>query len=171
MKLTPILLFFYLANASFVYPTNYLQTLTDVQIREKISIYSLAIDTKNFALLSEVFAENITANFSLPPPNELIHGLAECQQVLKASLKDYVTQHTISTTVVDFTDETSPNSTAYLVANYFGKGNLTGQILGYYGTYEDTWAFESGSWKSSSRTLSLFGPGAIGNLAVVGPSA
>ncbi len=111
------------------------QAFTDIQTRDKISLYALAIDNKNFPLLSEVFTPDTTAKFSLLPPNELLHGLTETQHVLKGALKDYVTQHTLSTTVVDLLDGSEPNSTAYLVAHYFGKGNLTGRILDYYWRY------------------------------------
>ena len=181
------LMLFHLANTVLTYPATHLQAFTDVQIHDKISLYSIALDTKNFALLSEVLTVDTVANYGLPPPNALVHGLAENQKVLKASIDGYVTQETISTTVVDFIDKDSPNSTAYLVANYFGKGNLTGQLLSVYGKYEDQWAFEGGSWKIKNRTLSFFvsvkgmtfdegrhlltrldkGPGTIGNLAIM----
>ena len=150
------LFLFQLANTVLTYPVTHLQGFTDVQIRDKISLYSIALDTKNFALLSEVLTVDTVGNYGLPPPNALVHGLADNQKVLKAAIDGYVTQETISTTVVDFIDESSPNSTAYLVANYFGKGNLTGQLLSVYGKYEDSWAFEAGSWKIKSRTLSFF---------------
>ena len=145
-----------LANTVLTYPVTQLQAFTDVQIRDKVSLYSIALDTKNLALLSEVYTVDVVANYSLPPPNALVSGLAENQKVLKAQIDDYVTQETISTIIVDFVDESSPNSTAYLVANYFGTGNLTGQLLNVFGKYEDKWAFEEGSWKIKNRTLSLF---------------
>lgn len=181
------LILLHLANTVLTYPTTHLQGFIDVQIRDKISLYSIALDTKNFALLSEVLTVDTVGNYGLPPPNTLIHGLAENQKVLKASIDGFVTQETISTTVVDFVDESSPNSTAYLGAHYFGKGNLTGQLLSVYGKYEDNWALEGGSWKIKNRTLSFFvslkgmifdcgselltrigkGPGTIGNLAIM----
>ncbi len=150
------LILLHLANTVLTYPATQLQAFTDVQIRDKISLYSIALDTKNFALLSEVLTVDVVADYGLPPPNALVHGLAENQKVLKAAIDHYTTQETISTTVVDFIDENSPNSTAYLVANYFGKGNLTGQLLSVYGKYEDRWAFEGGSWKIKNRILSFF---------------
>lgn len=179
------LILLHLANTVLTYPVTHLQGFTDVQIRDKISLYSIALDTKNFALLSEILTVDVVGNYGLPPPNTLIHGLPENQKVLKAAIDGFVTQETISTTVVDFIDESSPNSTAYLVANYFGKGNLTGQLLSVYGKYEDNWAFEDGSWKIKNRTLSFFvsvmtfcnrselltrsckGPGTIGNPAIM----
>ena len=146
----------HLATTVLTYPTTQLQAFTDVQIRDKLSLYSIALDTKNFALLSEVLTVDVVANYGLPPPNTVVHGLAENQKVLKAAIDGFITQETISTTDVDFSHENSPNSTAYLVANYFGKGNLTGQLLSVYGKYEDSWSFEGGSWKIKNRVLSLF---------------
>lgn len=150
------LILLHLVTTVLTYPTTQSQALTDVQIRDKVSLYSQALDTKNLALLSEVYTVDVVANYSLPPPNALVYGLAENQKVLKAQIDDYVTQETISTIVVDFLDESGPNSTAYLVANYFGTGNLTGQILNVFGKYEDSWAFEDGSWKIKKRILSTF---------------
>lgn len=184
------LILLHLVTAVLTYPTTHLQGFIDVQIRDKLALYSIALDTKNFALLSEVLTADVEASYGLSPPNALVHGLAENQKVLKAAIDGYVTQETISSTVVDFIDENSPNSTAYLVANYFGKGNLTGQLLSVYGKYEDSWAFEEGSWKIKTRVLSFFvslkgmafdkgsawltridkGPGTIGNLAIMNRS-
>ena len=179
------LILLHLASTVLTYPVTQLQGFIDIQIHDKISLYSIALDTKNFALLSEVLAIDIVGNYGLPPPNTVVHGLAENQKVLKAAIDGMVTQETISTIAVDFIDESSPNSTAYLVANYFGKGNLTGQLLSVYGKYEDSWAFEDGSWKIKNRILSLFvsvmtfykrwklltrnykGPGTIGNPAIM----
>ena len=68
-----IFVLFHPANAVSSYPLTPPQALTDNQIRDRLS----AIDTKNFPLLSEVFTPDITANFSLPLPMELLHGFTE----------------------------------------------------------------------------------------------
>ena len=133
-----------------------LDTAVELQIRSTLSRYAIAVDTKNFGLLAEVFTQNAIADYSAPPPNNIYHGLPAIQEFLKASVNTAVTQHTISSTVVDFSNSLSPNSTAYVVANCLGQGNLTGQTLFIYGKYMDQWAYDSGSWKSKNRHFTLF---------------
>ena len=131
--------------------------LAELEIRQKISLYALAIDQKNFGLLSDVFTPNAVANY----PNSVVRGLPAIQTFLKAQLADIVTQHTISSTVVDFVNKRSPNSTSYLVAYYFGQGNLTGQTLSFYGRYLDQWEYRGGGWKTKSRELIFFVSGIL----------
>ncbi len=131
-------------------------TAAELQIRSKLSLYAIAVDTKDFGLLAEVFTQNAIADYSAPPPNNIYRGLPAIQEFLKFSVNTSVTQHTISSTVVDFTNIFSPNSTAYVVANCLGQGNLTGQTLFIYGKYMDQWAYESGSWKTKNRHFTLF---------------
>ncbi|KAL8784764.1 MAG: hypothetical protein Q9195_008900 [Heterodermia aff. obscurata] len=152
-----------LADAS-----RYTGGLAELEIRQKISLYALAIDQKNFALLSDVFTPTAVANY---PPNSLVRGLPAIQAFLKTQLGDIVTQHTLSSTVVDFVNPRAPNSTAYLVAYYFGQGNLTGQTLSFYGRYRDQWEYRGGGWKTKARELVFFPPGVIGNLAILGAAS
>lgn len=135
-----------------VHASRYSGGLAELEIRQKISLYALAIDQKNFGILSDVFTPNSVANY----PNGLVQGLPAIQTFLKAQLADIVTQHTISSTVVDFVNKRSPNSTSYLVAYYFGQGNLTGQTLNFYGRYLDQWEYRGGGWKTKSRELIVF---------------
>lgn len=128
----------------------------ELQIRRKLSIYATSIDTKNFDALDEIFTEHVVVRYPYPPPDDLITGRATFQAVLKTRLGNLVTQHAISTTVVNFANRHEANSTAYLVATYLGQGKLAGQTLSYYGKYLDTWVLEGGEWKSNNRELAAF---------------
>ena len=128
----------------------------ELQIRNKLSLYAIAVDTKDFGLLTDFFTETAIANYSAPPPNDIYRGLPAIQEFLKVSVKDFVSQHAISSTLVDMTNEASPNSTAYVVASFLGQGNLTGQSLAFYGKYIDQWIYDSGSWKTRNRNFTLF---------------
>ena len=129
---------------------------SELQIRNRLSLYAIAVDTKNFGLLTEVFTQNAIADYSAPPPNNIYYGLPAIQEFLKLSLNSSaVSQHAISTTVADFTDSFSPNSTAYVVASFLGQGNRTGQALYIYGKYMDRWTYKLGSWKITNRLFSL----------------
>lgn len=88
----------------------------------------------------------------------VLDNMPALQAFLTVQLRSLVTEHTISTTVVNFGppgQQYTPNSTAYLAANYLGQGNLTGQVLMFYGKYTDLWAIEDGSWKSRNRNLTF----------------
>lgn len=141
-------------------------TAAELEIRNKISLYTLALDGKDYRLLEEVFTTDTVVDYS----TTRLTGLPAVQAYVNEQLRGLVTQHTISSTVVDFGrpgQQHAPNSTAYLVANYFGQGNLTGQTLLFYGRYTDQWVIEAGSWKSKNRTLRFFRPGVSGNLAIL----
>ena len=60
--------------------------------------------------------------------------------MLEKHLNDLITQHVISTTMLELDEEDNndkmANSTAYLTSNTFGQGNLTGQVLNFYGEEE-----------------------------------
>lgn len=127
--------------------------VAELQIRNNLSLYALAIDTKNFGLLADAFTQDVTAYLPLPPPNDVLHGLDSFQQALQNALGTIITQHTLSTTVVDFTSSNNANSTIYLVANYLGVGNNTGTTLQFYGKYLDQWRPANDTWKSFNRTL------------------
>ena len=131
-------------------------TATELQIRNKLSLYAIAVDTKDFGLLTNFFTEKAVANYSAPPPNDVYHGLPAIQEFLRVSVKDFVSQHAISSTVIDMTNEATPNSTTYVVASFLGQGNLTGQSLAIYGKYTDQWVYDSGSWKTKNRNFTLF---------------
>lgn len=127
----------------------------ELQIRNKLALYALAVDTKELGLLDEVFTTDAVFNY---PDIGLLHGVAALQTYINEVVRGLVTQHTISTMVVDFGppgQQHAPNSTAYLVANFPGQRNLTGQLLVILGKYTDQWAFEAGSWKSKDRKLTF----------------
>lgn len=127
----------------------------DLEIRNKLSLYAIHLDKKQFDLLDEIFTSDVVANYGLPGTTGIYHGLTAVKDFLRSNLPpNYVTQHAITTIVIDFSDESTPVSTAYVTANYFGQGNLTGQAVAVYGVYLDQWTDDGGQWKSKDRTTS-----------------
>lgn len=145
-----------------------LSSATDeLQIRNKISLYAIALDTLNLTLLDEVFTSDVMINYQLPGGG-VFYGLPAVKTFLVQSLTGFVTQHTLSTTLVEQTDQKGGvKSVAYLVANYIGQGNLTGSAAYIYGKYVDTWTKENDEWKIKARTLDGLPSGFTGNLAVL----
>lgn len=127
---------------------------TDLEIRNKLSLYAIRLDTKEFGLLDEVFTADVVANYSLPGTAGTYYGLTAVEDFLKSNLPpNVVTQHAITTIVIDFSDESTPTSVSYVTANYFGQGNLTGQSVAIYGSFRDQWTSDGWSWKLKNRTF------------------
>lgn len=145
------------ANVYSISPQTYSTLQFERQILRKISQYALSIDSKNYPSLSDIFTHDLVAQYPYPPPNDTIHGATALQQVLEFRLFGLVTQHAISTTVVDFSGISTANSTAYLTATYLGQSTLAGEALMYYGKYEDEWVCdEAGQWRCRKRIVTPF---------------
>lgn len=127
----------------------------DLEIRNKLSLYAIRLDTKQFGLLDEVFTADVFANFGLPGTVGTYYGLIAVENFLKSNLPpSAVTQHAITTIVIDFSDGSTPISVSYVTATYFGQGNLTGQAVAVSASYRDLWTKDGCSWKLKHRTMS-----------------
>jgi hypothetical protein len=97
--------------------------------------YPLAIDTKDFGLLTSTFTTSATANHTGYLSNLI--GIAAFQTGLAGPVAKIDTQHLPGTTAISINNCTSANSTAYFQASLFGKGGYEGQVLYLYGLYAD----------------------------------
>ena len=122
-------------------------------ITQKLSLYDIAIDTKNFSALSGAFADDVVANVAPTP----IKGLAAYEAFLQADLALSKTQHT-TTTVFAYDIKTSTaKSISYSDAVYFGQGSALGQTFTYFERFDDVWTKGAdGPWRISERTLTIF---------------
>lgn len=151
-------LLFAFSSPSFGSPVDY-------QNIEKVTAqYSILIDKLNFAALDTIFTPNATFNFNLPKI-PLLEGLPAIEAALaRAAPQGTVSQHTISTQSISLDSEADGSAAqaaqviSYTVATYFGTGNLTGQILTFYGKIDDTMVKTSlprtGGWRIDTRELS-----------------
>jgi len=158
-----------------------------VAIQNALATYPLAIDSKDFGLLSSVFTVDVVANYSAPL--NVLKGLAQVESVLEqaygaltiqaqtqadvGSLALVSSQHSYTTQKIDVHGDTA-NSTTYYTANQFGKGVYEGQVLYSYGKYVDQLvrihepnetAGCLPQWRVFSRQLVYLGPN-IGNVSV-----
>lgn len=128
----------------------------ELQIRNKLALFAIAIDNKDFDLFGLIFTKNVVARFGLDPPQDVLRGLENVKNATKVAVDVIVTQNTVSTIFVNFTNLYEPTSISYLLGNYLGQGNLTNQTMNFYGKWIDKWAFEDGSWKIKERNLTYF---------------
>lgn len=125
-----------------------------VAITQAISLYGLALDTKNFTALSGAFTSNVNASVTTSP----ITSLAQYESFLASDLAPYKTQHiSFNVFAYDIINGTA-KSISYQQAIYFGSGNLTGQVVTYYERFFDNWVKDltDGSWKIVRRVLTIF---------------
>jgi len=124
-------------------------------INQGLSLYGIALDTKNFTALSGVFTSDVEA---VVAPGGPIVGLAAYEAFLASNLSPYKTQH-ISTTVFAYDiGNGAAQSISYQQSIYFGSGDLLGQIVTYYERFDDTWRKNeaNGSFKVAKRSLRIF---------------
>ncbi|KAG6988574.1 hypothetical protein G7Y79_00071g097450 [Physcia stellaris] len=104
-------------------------------ITQGLSLYGLAIDTKNFTALEGAFTDDMVANV---PPVPVI-GLANYESFLAEDLVPLKTQHITSNVFVYNIRERTARSTSYQQAVHIGSGNLLGQIVTFYERFDDVW--------------------------------
>jgi hypothetical protein len=66
-----------------------------ISLQQTLALYPLAIDSKNFAALDQVFAQDVVANYSTGIG--VLNGLPTVISVLNASLVPVLTQHDLTT--------------------------------------------------------------------------
>lgn len=136
-------------------------------IHQTLNTYPLAIDSKDFGLLSTVFTSTATANYTGALSN--LTGLPAIQAGLSASVAHVFSQHLLGTIVIDIGPKgKKANSTTYFQATLFGNPYSAGSLVTLYGFYADHLVKESGKWLIEKRTLVFQGPGFVGNLSLVG---
>lgn len=125
-------------------------------IRNTLNTYPLAIDSKNFSLLSSVFTPDAIANYTAPLG--VLTGLPAIASTLQQSLETVMTQHALSTQVIEMLGHGRANTTTYYTASHFGVGVWEGEVAYAYGRYEDELVCVRGGeepclWRVQTRTL------------------
>ncbi|KAL4918311.1 hypothetical protein BDW62DRAFT_200937 [Aspergillus aurantiobrunneus] len=145
-------------------PTLTSDPFTTESIRRTLALYPLAIDGKDFAALSHVFAPGAVANYSAPL--NVLTPLQTIQDTLSASLSCVTTQHSLGTQVIDILSPVSARSVTYYTAAHFGMGALSDQVAVAHGQYQDLWERQGhGGWRVVVRDL-VYMSEVIGNKAV-----
>ena len=102
--------------------------VSESQIRNKLSLYSLALDGKNFTRLDYVFTEDVVANFS--EPIGVVKGLANVKEVVREALEGVDTQLLLGTQLIEV-DPKNPctaKSLTYFASTFFGTGDQKGKV-------------------------------------------
>lgn len=144
-----------------------IQSSTLLAIQNTISRYCLALDTHDFSILKQVFTTDVHADYSaVSPQNKDIRGLDAMIDRLMVILEGKITQHALSTQILDFESSTNGSSRytckamTYFTANTFIDKNREKDGLDHVtvlGRYEDTIIeISPGEWRIKERIVKTF---------------
>ena len=122
----------------------------ELQIRNRLSIFAQAIDFDDYSLFNEVFTRDVNASFD--NSGTLYLGLDAIVSAY-SPFRNVSTQITISTVVVNCTDQKTPQSVSYFTAANFISPK---EVSFSNGKYFDTWSeVAKETWKISLRRTSI----------------
>ncbi|KAL8786285.1 MAG: hypothetical protein Q9213_002880 [Squamulea squamosa] len=145
LALVPLLL-------SFTYA---LHATEELKVRTTLSQFAVFVDDDDFDHLDQIFTHDVFADYA-GAKND---GLPAFAAFLKRGLGGIVSQHAVSSTVIEDLGH-SLNSTAYVTAAFLGPGNNTATSVGtavtLYGKYLDTWTRVGDGWRIKRRIFKQF---------------
>ncbi|RYP28258.1 hypothetical protein DL767_007308 [Monosporascus sp. MG133] len=132
-------------------------------IKNTLSLYCIALDTKDFRLMEQVFTEDVDAKY----PFAAMKGVRDVAETLQKRLAPVTSQHALTTQTISIAaDGRSAEAVTYFTGVHFGQGKWKGEAATAWGKYVDTLAlFEgkeslpgaSGRWLISRREVMFMG--------------
>lgn len=101
---------------------------SESKIRNKLALYAIATDGKNYSALSNVFTSDVVLNFV--PTYGVVRGLDTFQGVLMKTLAQVDTQISFGTELVKVFEDNPciASSFSYFTVTYLGKGKFEGKV-------------------------------------------
>ncbi|MCJ1422167.1 hypothetical protein MMC29_000046 [Sticta canariensis] len=138
------------------------ETETITAINQKLSLYGLALDTKKFNLLKDVYTADCVVNLGLGP----IYGLDKLLDYETKNQGKIPAHHFAANVYVSNITETSATVTSDAIATRFGQGpKYPGtdilvlkhdQLQAFYERFEDKFVKErDGQWRIKTRDLTI----------------
>lgn len=132
-----------------------LNATEELAVRTTLSRFTLFIDDDDFDHLDQIFTQDVFADYA----GTKSEGLPAFAAFLKLGLEGIVSQHALSSTVIDDLGD-SLNSTAYVTAAFLGPGKNTPTSIGtaviLYAKYVDTWTRVGDAWRINERIVKHF---------------
>ncbi|ORY11203.1 SnoaL-like domain-domain-containing protein [Clohesyomyces aquaticus] len=140
----------------------------DLALRNILSRYCEALDTKNFPLLDKVFVADVQANY---PFNPDMKGVDTIRNAIINRLGPIRTHHSLTTQIITISSDGKTASThTHFIGAHLGQGPHEGKVLSAYGRYVDELVcleakdgdYEgvpgaSGIWRIKKRTVLFTG--------------
>jgi uncharacterized protein (TIGR02246 family) len=119
------------------------------EISDLLSRYCIAADSRNLALLDEVFTEDVACIFQSGSRT----GRDAVREFMGSILKHLTTtQHNVTTSVVAATAD-GAEGTTHLIVQHVRTGAEGGETYAMGGTYYDKFRREDGAWRIYRREL------------------
>ena len=101
---------------------------SESKIRNKLALYAIATDGKNFSALSNVFTQDVVLNFL--PTYGVVRGLDNFVAVLMKTLAEVDTQISLGTELIKVFEDNPciASSFSYFTVTYLGKGKFEGKV-------------------------------------------
>ncbi|RYP11289.1 hypothetical protein DL764_000107 [Monosporascus ibericus] len=132
-------------------------------IKNTLSLYCIALDTKDFRLMEQVFTEDVDAKY----PFAALKGMQHVADTIQKRLAPITSQHALTTQTVSIAaDGRTADAVTYFTGIHFGQGKWKGKEVTAWGKYVDTLTlFEgkeslpgaSGQWLISRRQVMFMG--------------
>ncbi|KAJ4334612.1 hypothetical protein N0V87_006758 [Didymella glomerata] len=117
-------------------------------VKNVISRYCEALDAKDFALLENVFQQDVSADY---PFNSDLQGVDAVANAIKNRLGPVRTHHNLTTQRIVFDDAgKSAHAVTYFQGAHFGQGPHEGKLLCAYGRYIDDLVLREGNGDTES---------------------
>ena len=124
---------------------------TFASIQNTLAHFSIAYDTQQLSLLSEVFTRNATTDFT---GKSVQTGLPAITAFLESTLLPGGPRHASSTMHVNQTESDAATVVSYLQGIFFGSGAIQGLVYQNHGVYEDSMVrLETGKWSVQNRLI------------------
>jgi 3-phenylpropionate/cinnamic acid dioxygenase small subunit len=121
------------------------------QIEDVLTRYTTALDTKDWALLEQVFSTSAVADYSqVRGPAQPVVSASAIAALLKATLGTLTTQHVWSNASIEL-NGASAKAVSYLIAQHWRKSDGLEFVL--HGRQVDTLAREAAGWRLTNRVL------------------
>lgn len=88
-------------NHTYSPPHQYGSSSAESEIRNKIAFSALILDRKSYSTFSKIFVPDVTILYPNPPPDNTT-DLPTFQRLIEEQLRGLITEHIISTTVIEF---------------------------------------------------------------------
>jgi SnoaL-like domain len=119
------------------------------EISDLLSRYCIAADSRNLALLDDVFTEDVACVFQTGSRT----GRDSVREFMGSILKHLTaTQHNVTTSVVTEVAD-GAEGTTYLIVQHVRAGAEGGDTFAMGGTYYDRFRRENGAWRIWRREL------------------
>lgn len=132
---------------------------SEARIRDKLTLYSLAVDGKNFSNLDRIYTKDAVVEVSSDYP--LLRGLETIKEASEKSVENVDTRLLLGTQIIKMyeDDPCAASSFTYFASTYLGKDMLVGKIGVRLGEFRDSWyRNEAGEWFILYRSIVFAGP-------------